>query len=390
MTSAELLFSCIRYTVCDKEIPTDLKAAFDDIVLKDLYALSIKHDLAHLVCYALQKNDLLSDDETGRLFKKQKSIAVYRYMQMNRACQEIFELFEVAEIAYLPLKGAIIRAFYPEEWMRISCDIDILINEEDLKKACFELINKLGYTQGRKNYHDIPLNSPNGVHLELHFHIKEATSTIDGVLGGVWDYVNPTAVGKCRYSMTNEFFLFHQLAHMSYHFVKGGCGIRPFLDCYLLMNKMDYDKVVLNDLFERGSIKQFADVVFDISKVWFEVQANATSDSDRQLLNYILYGGVYGNRENRTVSEQVRNGSVALNILKKIWLPYDLLKNEYRYLEGRKYLLPAYEVRRWGGIVFKDRRLKQSLKEINRNLLISEDYRNETKQMFLRLGLVRK
>ena len=42
-----------------------------------------------------------------------------------------------------------------------------------------------------------------------------------------------------EHRMTNEFFLFHCVAHMAYHFVLGGgCGIRPMIDLYVMKQKL--------------------------------------------------------------------------------------------------------------------------------------------------------
>ena len=49
--------------------------------------------------------------------------------------EEIRTVFEQQKIFFLPLKGAVIRDFNPEAWMRTRSDIDILIREEDYEKA---------------------------------------------------------------------------------------------------------------------------------------------------------------------------------------------------------------------------------------------------------------
>ncbi|MBO4954226.1 MAG: nucleotidyltransferase family protein, partial [Clostridia bacterium] len=36
-------------------------------------------------------------------------------------------------IDFMPLKGAVIRQYYPEPWMRTSCDIDIHVKKDRLE-----------------------------------------------------------------------------------------------------------------------------------------------------------------------------------------------------------------------------------------------------------------
>ena len=53
--------------------------------------------------------------------------------------------------------------------MRISCDIDILVHENDLERATNHLINNLGYSYDGKGAHDVSLFLDKRVHLELHY-----------------------------------------------------------------------------------------------------------------------------------------------------------------------------------------------------------------------------
>ena len=49
--------------------------------------------------------------------------------------ENLCSAFEKAQIPFLPLKGSVIRKYYPEAWMRTSCDIDILVHDEDVGRA---------------------------------------------------------------------------------------------------------------------------------------------------------------------------------------------------------------------------------------------------------------
>lgn len=386
MRTEELLFACLRYAVFGAELTEREKSAFSGQPLAALYHLAAQHDLAHLVCHALEKNSLLPDGEVGQALRKQKNLALYRCIQQDDAYGEICRVLEKTGISYVPLKGAVIRALYPEPWMRTSCDIDILIQRKDLVQAVSALTDKLGYTSGNENYHDISLYSPGGTHLELHFHIREAAPALDGVLDRVWDYVEPGAEEPLRCRMTDEFFLFHQLAHMSYHFMTGGCGLRPFLDCRLLLDKLTLNQQLLDDLLERGGIQPFSKTVFALCGKWFDGEIEAVQ-GEEQIVNYILRGGVYGSKENHIRSQQARRGGAEKNVLKRIWLPYDTLKNYYKSLEGRKYLLPIYQVRRWIRIVFKEKKGKSSVQELRKNLTVSDQERDEMRGIFDSLGL---
>lgn len=107
--------------------------------LQQLYALAEKHDLAHLVGHALFRGGLIDQASSWyQPFQKAQLKAVYRYEQSRHELMKIKEILEEAQIAYMPLKGAVVRDYYPEPWLRTSCDLDVLVHEEDA------LLEKLG------------------------------------------------------------------------------------------------------------------------------------------------------------------------------------------------------------------------------------------------------
>ena len=69
--------------------------------------------------------------------------------------EHIKSVFEKNKIEYILLKGSVLRNYYPEPWMRTSCDIDILVHDEQLDKAV-KVLTQTGYrVEGNKHYHDL-------------------------------------------------------------------------------------------------------------------------------------------------------------------------------------------------------------------------------------------
>ena len=178
--------------------------------------------------------------------------------------------------------------------MRTSCDIDILIKEEDLDSAISALTQK-GYTCGEKNYHDVSLFSEANIHLELHFNIQENIESLDSVLKDAWEYTE-SASGS-RYKFTDELFVFHMFAHMSYHFLCGGCGIKALLDVWVMEYKMGLTYRSAKKLLEKAGIYRFAEEMSKLSDICF--MGKPKDDLSDTLLSYIFSGGVYGTSQNK-------------------------------------------------------------------------------------------
>lgn len=373
-----VMMNLIAGEVFGKEVEYK-ELALSSAELKQLLELAKRHDLAHLVGNALIKNGLLEAEENKEIksfFYKAFLASVYRYKQLDYELNRLTEALSEAKIKHIPLKGSVIRRLYPEPWMRTSCDIDLLVHESEVDSAAQLLVDKLGYSIMSKAYHDISMNSPSGVHLELHFSIKENDDRIDCLLSECWEHVQPSE--GYTLSFTNEFFLFHQIAHASYHFLGGGCGVRAFLDLYLLRNHFDFDQGSLGEMLERTKLAVFARRMFHLSECWFG--EGEYDDTARSLENYILFGGIYGNVENSVaVSQQKDKGRLGY-ILRSMWLPYDMLTINYPRLKGRRYLQPFYEVKRWFRIFIPSTR-KRRLREMK----AIKDLDTEKKQSVNRL-----
>ncbi len=351
----EILFSLIRNAVFGTVIDEETREAVFNCADK-LYKFSKYHDVAHLVSYAIEKNRIpLEQTELTKKLKKRHPIAVVRYEATNQTFCRVCEFFEAEHIQFIPLKGSVIREFYPEPWMRTSCDIDILVHEEDLGRAVKLLQEKYSFqSDNKRDFHDVSLFSENGTHLELHFNIMENMKDVDTVLGKVWQYAKPCSAGSYKYELDNEFLIYHILAHMSYHILNGGSGIRSFIDLYLLEKNLQYDEKTLCDICREGGLLAFKTAAEKLAAVWLENKEH--DDVTGILEKYILSGGTYGNQEAASEIKHVSNGGKVKYILTRIFQPYGILKEKYPVLRKHKWLLPVCQVRRWIYVLSSDRK----------------------------------
>lgn len=381
----QAMMRLIANEVCGAALnPADCAFEEDDLIR--LYRLSKAHDLAHLVGDALIRNRLLSDGEVKAKFEKQMMTAVYRYERINYELNSLSETLNQAEIPFIPLKGSVLRQYYPEPWMRTSCDMDILVHDADLDRAVKLLAEQLEYQIASKQSHDIGMYSPGGVHLELHYGLIESNIVrkADEVLKTVWEQSAPVQGCPYRYVMSEEMFYYYHIAHMAKHFQNGGCGVRPLLDLWILNHTIVYDTEKRNALLAEGGLLIFAGTARQLAEVWFgNGEHNAVT---KEVERYILSGGVYGTTDNRVAVQQIRRGGKLRYAMSRIWLPYDTLKFHYPSLEEKRFLLPLYEIRRWGKLLFCGgaKRGARELK-LNSARTIAEQLR--TDEMLSHLGL---
>ncbi len=336
-----IFIKIIRAALTETELDSyDLSQITDD-TLSSLYQISKRHDVAHIISQVLDKYHLISDNKMSEMLKKQEFLAIYRVQKNKEQLEFVSNVLNKEQIPFIVLKGMALNVFYPNENMRTSCDIDILIHESDLEKAYSKLIKK-GYTLKYKGYHDISLYSPSNVHLELHFNILENMENIDYVLKDAWDYA--VCDSEYRYKFSDDFLLYYLISHILYHFVHGGCGIKSIMDLWIIKHKMGINIDSAKPLLEKANILTFANEMSKLSEICFS--GEPSSDFHNTLLDYIIKGTMYENQKNKLAINKSKSGSSFKYICKRIFLNPKLMINLYPSLEKKPFLLPYYWIKR--------------------------------------------
>jgi len=381
MDEQRILIEILHATINETENANFIKEKITSENLISIFKLAKKHDLAHVVSNFIYQNKIDVDKEFQTILQREELLSVYRNEQMNYAFSEIFSAFDEIGIEYIPLKGAVIRSFYPYESMRTSCDIDILIHNNDLGSAINSLKSK-GYICKDRSYHDVSLYSPNKIHLELHFNLQENIRNLDVVLKDAWKYSMPTNSNQCEFK--KEFFVFHIFAHMAYHFVSGGCGIRSLLDIWVMKHKMGISYLCSKRLLEKAGIYQFASEMDKLAEQCFT--NNNLDDFSVMLLKYIFDGGVYGSVENHIAIDKHKAKNSIVYAFKRLFLPYNFMVISYPFLKKAPYLLPFCWLIRCMKVIFtgKSKRILFEMSCVNN---VSDEKIKEVKEICSRLAL---
>ena len=376
------LFALLGYALGQtSEIDT---AILNDEALVKIYNLSKKHDLAHMIGYGLKKAGIQLDGELKKPLDDAVNMALFRYIKTNYDFEAMCAALEKGEVRFMPLKGSVIRKHYKEPWLRTSCDIDVLIHPDDLEKAKAVFSDELKYRYESEWNYDISFFTPDGTHIELHHTITSIVGDIDNVLLTVWEHASPAEGCKYRYEMSDAMYYFYHIAHMAQHFGTGGCGIRPFLDLWILNHIIEFDKEKRDALLERGGLVNFSRAAEELSEVW--IGGASYTPTAEALERYTLSGGTYGTMENKVIAHQSAKGGRVRFLMSRLFLPYRELKIRYPILEKRKWLFPFCQVARWFRIFKKEKR-KKSIVEFKISSEVAKSGDAESAELFRSLGL---
>lgn len=182
--------------------------------------------------------------------------------------------------------------------------------------------------------------------------------------------------------MPDELFYFYHIAHMAKHFEYGGCGVRPFIDLWILNHRLTFDREKRTALLREGGLLKFSEACETLSEVWFGDKE--PTELTGLLEKYMLSGGMYGNIENMVAVQKNQDGGWLHYIFRRLFMPYERLKNVYPILQKHKWLTPVMQLRRWYDMIATGR-MKRTVGEIKS--LKSTPGNNEIEELLEQLEL---
>ncbi len=356
--------------------------------LERVYSVSKAHDVAHIVGAALVKQGLLREgDALWESFSEQQERAVCRYGNSAHTLDLVCRTLERAGIPHIPLKGSVLCRFYPEPWMRVGCDIDVLVPKGDLARAT-QALTEAGFARVKMTDHDISLNSPGGVCTELHYRLGEEGEDPcrTQVLDSVWEHTAAEDGWTYRLTMSPELFLCYHIAHMAKHMVNAGCGIRPFLDLWIIRRRMDMDRDEAKRLLSACGLWVFAQAAEDLCDVWFS--GKTATPLTRRLETYALDSGAYGHLENAVMFSAHKRGGKLNHALGRVFVPYNSLKLRYPRLSRYPVLYPYYWVKRCFHILCSKDSRERAAAELKYTAAMDSRKQQEVARLLEQLELV--
>ena len=365
----DALIEIIRKVVIEKsEVSLSVSTEEEKAALLKLARL---HQVDHIVAYALFK---AGDSKYSNKFFS----SIAQTTKQTHAAKEAADALRERGIPFILLKGSVLRSLYPESWMRNSCDVDILVKEENLDVAG-EALAALSYVrEDGLSSHDVTY-AKGSVHIELHYTLIEEYrfEVVAKVLSGVWE--SSSSLDSSEHILSDEMFYFYHIAHMLKHFENGGCGVRSLVDLWFLNHRCEYSREKREALLLKAGILKFARGMERIADYWFSDASAPESDT---LEKFIFSGGAYGKTDNSVALKTKRSGKFSY-VFFRLFVPYAQLRRYYPVLNKHPYLLPFFEVKRWFDAFRRDR--KRYINELNNT--VKKDGGDDIEAMLDSLGL---
>lgn len=277
-------------------------------------------------------------------------------MLFDEERKKIFAALDEEKIAYIPLKGIVLKDLYPRKGMRQFSDNDILY-EEKKSKQVRKIMKALGYTaRGFKVGHDMYEKEP-VYNFEMHRTLFSERYDFYEWFLHVWDRAQRAEGYRFQMKKEDEYLYF--LAHFKKHYEDSGAGLRSFLDLYLLEKEREkMDGAYLQKSMEETGTSAFFEKTSAIARAWFGNDTDKRADVSEEVFDYVLSGGAYGSAENAVANKQKEYGGVRA-FLHIAFPPYREMTGLYPVLKKAPVLLPwFYLVRLFSAVFNKNKRKK--------------------------------
>lgn len=277
--------------------------------LEKLFFLAKAHTVSAMVCMALEQTDTFRCAEEGIRAKwlEQKNKAVRKNMLLDAERRSLEKEFEKNGIWYMPLKGSILKDWYPKFGMREMADNDIFFDAAKRQQVKTIFQNR-GYTveaYGTSN-HDAYEKQPI-YNFEMHVALYHETySVFYEKYANIKQQLIQDKENPYRFHFTPEDFYVFAVVHAYKHYSQSGTGIRTLADIYIMNRKLgrslnrEYVEAELKNLqilaYERES-RKLAQKLFERAE---PVKESDLTEEEQKMLFYYLGSGTYGTLHNLT------------------------------------------------------------------------------------------
>ncbi|MBQ7217043.1 MAG: nucleotidyltransferase family protein [Synergistaceae bacterium] len=317
-------------------------ARIEAMNLRSLLITAKRHMLSALAGFALEKAGV-----QDRGFMQAKMKALRRYVLTEQDKQAVTHALEDAKIWYMPLKGSVLKEYYPSPELREMSDVDILVDAsriDDVRR----IMHSLGFTGEifsssiDEDYHKDPFSE-----FEMHKTLfgDEHGENLMEYYSDVKSRLLQDRPDSFAYHFGNEDMYIYMTAHERKHYETYGTGLRAVTDTYIFLQRFsdsldwgyvhgECGKLGISD-FERRN-RELAMKIFGGGEL---------SASEREMLKYIILSGVHGVTENMIQNELKKYGK-AKYFFYRIFIPMSAVKTRYPFFARHKVLLPILPVYR--------------------------------------------
>lgn len=330
--------------------------------LEALLRLAGAHSVSAMVCMALEKTAIFAgaDDAVKKHWREAKNKAIRKNMLLDAERAAIMMQLESAGIWHMPLKGSVLKDWYPRPGMREMADNDILFDpsERERVRGIFQSRGYKIVSFGKGNHDEY--EKPPLYNFEMHVSLfHEMYPKLAGQYQNVKEKLLPVDGTACQFAFTPEDFYVFALAHAYKHYSGSGTGVRTLADIYVMNHHLDgiMNRDEVEQKLTRLGIAEYeqhsrvlAEKLFSGARPLPEIELNT---DEKEMLRFYCDATTYGTIDNQIQSRLHEIQGNAEGITLRTKLKYccvrlfpgkEFCKYHYPFVYHHLWLLPFFWV----------------------------------------------
>lgn len=292
--------------------------------------ISCRHDVENVVFLSIEKLQNKMDEALFAQWQEMYFKRLKYSMMQDMALEELVEAFTSKSIDCMPLKGSVIKNYFPSPDLRTMGDIDFLVKEQN-RQIVRDIMHSLNYEDDILDDGNVDgFKRGNVDYIEIHYDFSDQYHEYHEIFTIDWEKLLPTET-KHLYQMSFEDLYFFNVGHYAKNMHNKGMGIRGVIDCYILWNSLSIEqRQGLENRFAQFELSDFHNKMLQVADIWFEdLEDDGTLDNIQE---YLLVKKTYGDYKTETVLRALfaeQSSSNSEFILKRIFPPARYLYRKY-------------------------------------------------------------
>lgn len=359
--------------------------------LSSIYRIAKRHSMTAIIYMSLDSTNALDYNSTTiKLWREDKEKAIRKSLLLDAELSGLSLLLQKNKIWYMPLKGSILKHFYPKLGMREMSDCDILFDSQYRNTVC-ELMQGMGYRRdSHGRCHDVYFKPP-VCNFEMHISLFGSTHRkrfadyyADVEQRLIRDKDNPFLM-----HFSDEDFYIYLIAHAGKHYENAGTGIRTLMDVFVYNRAKGsgLDREYIRSELSKLELDGLEADLFKLSDKLFGSPTNIFGkifdENEEKQLSFILGSGTHGTAENAVESRFSKLDNASESNAGKMKRSYYLsrlfpdmqwYKAHYPYCYRHKWSIPLNFIYRvFHALFFKRKKLKNEIKAVDNVLAEKAD-----------------
>ena len=278
-------------------------------------------------------------------------------LQFDHHRAAVLAELERAGIWYMPMKGVILKEFYPGFGMREMGDNDILF-DADRAENVRQIMTGLGFEIEKYNTgtHDVYRKPPASI-FEMHRTLLLYLENTEAV--SYYRHIKEKLLkdpdNQYGYHFSDEAFYIYMTVHEFKHYSRLGTGLRSLLDTYVYLKNRKLDWNYISRELKTLKLSGFEKTNRELALNLFTGQL---PDAEQQkMLDQILSDGTYGTVY-AGVDRQISAKGKLRYFFSRLTLPREIMLADFPILKKLPFLYPFFWIiRLFRGLFFRRKKL---------------------------------